>query len=92
MQCAGRGTCLCGICQCDPGFFGQACECDERDCTNQDSGLICSGRGSCGCDGRCTCNVEPVSQLPYNGDLNLCECTPNTQNCRDPSNRTVRVL
>nr|AAB66911.1 integrin subunit betaPo1 [Ophlitaspongia tenuis] len=88
IQCTGRGTCLCGICDCDPGFFGQACECDERDCINQDSGLLCSGRGSCGCDGRCTCNVEPVSQLPYNGDLNVCECTPNTQNCRDPTNRT----
>lgn len=89
MQCTGRGTCNCGICSCEAGFFGQACECDEGQC-NEDSGLLCSGRGTCGCDGRCTGNVEPVSQCPYEG--NFCECTPNTQNCRDPTNRTVSEL
>ena len=58
---------------------------------NENNGQICSGRGTCGCNGNCMCNVEPVSGLPYNGPRNLCECTPNTQNCRDPFNRTVSL-
>lgn len=89
MQCTGRGSCACGVCTCQTGFFGPACECDERDCINEDTGIICSGRGTCGCNGQCMCDVEPISQMAYNGPLLLCECTPNTQNCIDPSNRTV---
>ena len=91
LQCSGRGSCVCGLCSCQDGFFGTVCECDERDCNNQDLGLVCSGRGSCGCNGQCTCNVEPVTGQPYSGDLKVCECTPNQQNCRDPTNRTVSI-
>ena len=71
----------------EPEFYGPACECDDSRCGRVD-GLLCSGRGTCTCNG-CQCNVEPTTSQPYiNGDLQACECTPAT-NCIDPRNNTV---
>lgn len=69
-------------------FSGKACECDSKNCENNDK--VCSGpnQGECTCDG-CRCLNEPTSGKPYNGTF--CECTPNTQTCRDPVNSTVCV-
>ena len=74
----------------EPEFYGPACECDDSRCGRVD-GLLCSGRGTCTCNG-CQCSVEPTTSQPYiNGDLQACECTPAT-NCIDPRNNTVSKL
>lgn len=73
----------------EPEFYGAACECDDSRCGRVD-GFVCSGRGTCTCDG-CQCNVEPTTNMPYvHGDDRACECTPAT-NCVDPRNKTVRI-
>ena len=67
-------------------FSGKACECDSSIC--ESGGTFCSGpsQGECTCDG-CRCLIEPTTGIPYNGTY--CECSPNTQTCRDHSNSTV---
>lgn len=73
IQCAGRGTLKCGICECDYGF-GKNCECDEdpSDCLYKN--LECSGRGNCVC-GVCLCekrlNPEEVFLLVLENCSNL---------------------
>lgn len=72
----------------EPLFYGPACECDDSRC-GRFNDLLCSGRGTCTCNG-CVCNVEPTTNMPYySGSANACECTPAT-NCIDPRNNTVR--
>ncbi|CAI8001615.1 Integrin beta-1, partial [Geodia barretti] len=69
----------------DAMFSGKACECDSSIC--ESGGTFCSGpsQGECTCDG-CRCLIEPTTGIPYNGTY--CECSPNTQTCRDHSNST----
>lgn len=89
--CNGNGTFLCGICQCDPGRFGEFCQCDNTGqvtggtgndtmCENP-NGEECSGqRGKCVC-GVCQCNSffdeETQEMLQYFGTN--CEC--DTSSC-----------
>merc|ERR1719225_1559684 len=44
------GTCDNGICDCQPGFFGEDCsvECDATD--------NCNDQGTCNAEGSCVCN------------------------------------
>lgn len=59
--CAGsdRGTCSCGICQCERGWTGDTCDCpaSNETCIRSDNGEVCSGRGVCEC-GACRCDVS----------------------------------
>ncbi|XP_053327689.1 integrin beta-6 [Spea bombifrons] len=60
----GQGALECGVCVCDPGFMGAACECNEESansssCTELDS---CSGRGECYC-GQCICNPSVYGHI-----------------------------
>ncbi|KAG1672098.1 Integrin beta pat-3 [Nymphon striatum] len=61
--CSSRGTCQCGVCECFNSelqgqvISGEFCECDNLACLSDNEGKICGGseRGSCGCNGICTC-------------------------------------
>ncbi|XP_064402005.1 integrin beta-1-like [Halichondria panicea] len=75
-ECGGemRGMCSgCGVCICNPPFFGpeNGCRCDDASCN-------CNGRGSCVCGvpPECACDaLAPVSQEPYFGPT--CDCNPD---------------
>ncbi|XP_049867319.1 integrin beta-PS [Pectinophora gossypiella] len=82
LVCNGQGISACGVCVCNPGRFGKACECSahggvsieqERGCrpTNASSGPLCSNRGTCIC-GVCECHkMEDLSKV-ISGPF--CEC------------------
>ena len=56
-ECGGRGHCVCGSCECAPGYSGPSCDCtqDTSSCRSPKSPhLICSNRGKCEC-GKCIC-------------------------------------
>uniref|UniRef100_A0A670YKP5 Integrin subunit beta like 1 n=2 Tax=Pseudonaja textilis TaxID=8673 RepID=A0A670YKP5_PSETE len=55
------GTCHCGRCKCDNlkgnGLIhGKYCECDDRECIDEETGLMCTGHGMCYC-GNCYCEA-----------------------------------
>ena len=66
------------ILSCDPGFLGQACDCQQSEdhvsldekCRHGGSSQLCSGHGSCEC-GKCAC------QHSFSGPF--CEC--DDSNC-----------
>ena len=64
MECNGHAlNCDCGICQCEPEYSGDTCECStlQTNCISPDAKMsdetnkICSGHGSCKCN-HCDCN------------------------------------
>ncbi|CAL8335759.1 unnamed protein product [Lota lota] len=77
-HCSGHGSLRCGMCSCDTGFLGQACECERSEdavsldgkCFQDNSSQLCSGHGSCEC-GKCAC------QSSFHGTF--CEC--DDSNC-----------
>ncbi|XP_051854232.1 integrin beta-2 isoform X1 [Antechinus flavipes] len=78
--CGGRdrGFCDCGVCKCEPGFEGTACQCEKstRGCLNIHNSE-CSGRGKCECN---VCKCDPGYQRP------LCQDCPG---CPSPCNLYV---
>ncbi|XP_019742191.1 integrin beta-6 isoform X2 [Hippocampus comes] len=70
----GQGTFRCGVCECQPGFSGAECECNEEsallsNCVANNESDICSGQGQCYC-GECVCDMSSFGHIygPY------CEC------------------
>uniref|UniRef100_F6QBL6 Integrin beta n=1 Tax=Ciona intestinalis TaxID=7719 RepID=F6QBL6_CIOIN len=58
----GFGKCNCGVCECQNGWKGKACDCtlDQTECYDLspdavDSSKPCNGNGECEC-GQCVCN------------------------------------
>ncbi|XP_019465761.1 integrin beta-like protein 1 [Meleagris gallopavo] len=59
--CSGAGTCQCGRCKCvNSGgsglVYGKFCECDDRECIDDETEEICTGHGQCYC-GNCYCEA-----------------------------------
>ncbi|NXA75905.1 ITGBL protein, partial [Thryothorus ludovicianus] len=59
--CSGAGTCQCGRCKCTNSegnglVYGKFCECDDRECIDDETGEICTGHGKCYC-GNCYCEA-----------------------------------
>ncbi|KAF5307892.1 hypothetical protein FQR65_LT06459 [Abscondita terminalis] len=77
--CNAVGTLKCGVCHCNPGYFGNHCECNMMypfeisTCTppGSNNSLVCSGRGTCIC-GMCECEQRPLKDEVYSGKW--CEC------------------
>ena len=44
---------------------------------------VLTGKGRCGCDGKCACIISLISNKPYTGEL--CDCSPDTFNCETSS-------
>ncbi|NWQ81220.1 ITB2 protein, partial [Columbina picui] len=83
--CSGKGSVVCGICSCNPGYMGKNCECDtkgktskelEGSCRRDNSSVICSGLGDCVC-GECICHASDVPDKKIYG--RYCEC--DNMNC-----------
>ncbi|XP_056008318.1 integrin beta pat-3-like isoform X2 [Ostrea edulis] len=73
-KCNYNGTYECGICNCNSGWIGDSCECDNRGTAEQSCGTpngICNNAGNCTCR-KCECFKG------YSGEK--CEC--NDENCR----------
>ncbi|XP_069030470.1 integrin beta-6 isoform X2 [Embiotoca jacksoni] len=74
-QCTeGQGAFQCGVCECQPGFLGAQCECNEEstllsNCLANEKSEICNGQGQCYC-GQCVCHASSFGRIygPY------CEC------------------
>ncbi|XP_046678492.1 LOW QUALITY PROTEIN: integrin beta-PS-like [Homalodisca vitripennis] len=81
-DCSGRGTCVCGQCDCDTRpnpeekISGSFCECDNFSC-NRHNGLLCSGpdHGQCVC-GKCMCASG------WTGSA--CDCRATNDTCIPP--------
>lgn len=67
--CTSQGTYKCGICYCNPGRYGENCQCGEeeqaddslcRQANATETDAVCSSSGSCIC-GKCECNKRNVS-------------------------------
>ncbi|XP_009876318.1 PREDICTED: integrin beta-like protein 1, partial [Apaloderma vittatum] len=59
--CSGAGTCQCGRCKCANSegnglVYGKFCECDDRECIDDETEEICTGHGKCYC-GNCYCEA-----------------------------------
>lgn len=83
-ECSYHGIYKCGVCDCDPQYFGRRCECSaqqqsvkasEMSCRPDNTSTVdCSGRGSCVC-GQCECNIrtdEEVSEFVREIMQNVC--------------------
>jgi protocadherin alpha len=81
-ECNGQGTLACGQCECNPGYFGDRCQCDNTGtatagvnvrCPTGLETLECSGpgRGTCMC-GVCECNTDSNGEERFYGIA--CEC------------------
>lgn len=59
--CSGptQGNCVCGICECLPGWTGDSCDCKNtiETCTSKEVTETCSGNGDCVC-GVCQCKID----------------------------------
>lgn len=90
--CSGRGSAVCGACECEPSFYGKHCEClgtelqlhtalCQSDNTTKE---LCSHRGDCVC-GECNC-YDPPGVPGGRVFGRWCEC--DTFSCeRDPEGR-----
>lgn len=75
--CNSIGTYNCGTCQCEPGYLGARCECQEGEassmylsaCREAEGKQLCSGRGECSCN-QCLCYESEFGKI-YGG---FCEC------------------
>ncbi|KAI1896919.1 hypothetical protein AGOR_G00099830 [Albula goreensis] len=73
--CSYSGKLSCGVCQCDPGYFGTDCSCSphqsDAPCRQREGGPVCSGRGQCIC-GQCSCDISDIPGGRIFGQY--CEC------------------
>ena len=81
--CLGNGREKCGVCECDHGYSGLKCECNERNVTlttnnkscirpdAQDQQDDCSGRGTCRCG---VCHCHPPASKKDSVWGRYCEC------------------
>lgn len=83
-ECNGRGSCICGRCECEgrgnnERIYGRYCECDDFSCERHD-GQLCSGNGICDC-GHCICKTG------FTGSN--CACSDNKENCYNTETNTL---
>lgn len=79
----GNGEEICGICECDQGYSGLRCECNEQNAsvttnsksciqpTAQNQYEDCSGRGICQCG---VCHCHPRASVKEHVWGKYCEC------------------
>ncbi|EPY72984.1 hypothetical protein CB1_060782075 [Camelus ferus] len=80
--CSNAGTCHCGRCKCDDSdgnglVYGKFCECDDRECIDDETEEICGGICVCG---ECSCHdVDPTGDW---GDIHGDTCECDERDCR----------
>ena len=81
-MCGGQGECECGLCQCEPGWAGDACSCSASPspCVSPYDGEVCSGNGECRCGG-CVCDTVPGSGQQWAGQF--CHLVPGEGVCHE---------
>ncbi|CAH6821539.1 Itgbl1 [Phodopus roborovskii] len=87
--CSNAGTCHCGRCKCDNSdgnglIYGKFCECDDRECIDDETEEVCGGHGKCYC-GNCYCEAG------WHGDKCefQCDITPweSKRRCTSPDGK-----
>ncbi|XP_039769154.1 integrin beta-like protein 1 isoform X2 [Ornithorhynchus anatinus] len=87
--CSNAGTCQCGRCKCDNSdgnglVYGKYCECDDRECIDEETEERCGGHGKCYC-GNCFCEAG------WHGDKCefQCDITPgeSKRRCTSPDGK-----
>ncbi|KAI8124086.1 Integrin beta-PS [Lucilia cuprina] len=70
LLCSGpdHGVCECGICNCKPGWTGDACDCKASNETyiSPNDGKICSGQGECECG---VCKYKKIKENNFSGQF-----------------------
>lgn len=97
VACFGNGTCVSGVCQCEAGWTGAACNQINHNCPFQTINghkVQCSGNGSC-VKGVCVCDPNHIGSncetkieyCPKDAEGNVCggngTCTGDTCECDD---------
>jgi len=107
LNCSGHGSCLCGECDCDPGWrVADDCSCSQESCPS-DNGAECSGHGTCVCGvcqcdfgygtESCGCSLKECDPFCYERNLTCecgkCQCPPDLggPTCEDCLNCIVDV-
>ncbi|KAG7263788.1 hypothetical protein CRUP_009972 [Coryphaenoides rupestris] len=75
--CSSAGTFTCGTCNCEAGYLGSHCECQDGEpgrqhlgaCREAEGKRVCSGRGECSCN-QCLCYESEFGKV-YGS---FCEC------------------
>ncbi|XP_063976394.1 integrin beta-PS-like [Diachasmimorpha longicaudata] len=81
-ECNHKGALICGVCDCPPGYYDDACACPVDDdpttkknrvknCRAANHTVDCSGHDVCIC-GKCQCSALSSGDKVYYGDY--CEC------------------
>lgn len=83
-----KGKCQCGTCVCEVGYNGTDCSCSTQ--CPVFGGLVCGGRGICGCDGVCQCNPGYTGADCSCDTTLVCPIGLNNVQCSGDSHGTCR--
>ena len=80
--CSAHGSCICGNCDCQPGYHGKYCHCLKDKCPEID-GNTCSGNGICACSNDIQ-DPDPICVCQPGFEGNKCQCPTGQERCQNP--------
>ncbi|EFC37003.1 predicted protein [Naegleria gruberi] len=80
--CLGRGNCSQSGCECQLGFYGDACEMSTCFGLKQNDSLVCSGHGQCMDLDMCECYSSAQNGYWFGDDCSVCDPFHSGDNCK----------